>query len=345
VRVLLADPPAFTPWYDHELAAALARSGAEVELATSHFRFGDLPSPDGYARSERFYPLSSRLFKRSRLRLPLKALEHLEVMRALSRARADVLHLQWLALPQADVRLRFRSPSVFTAHDLLPRRTSSRQDLWRRLLERFDRVVVHSARGRETLGELGIDARVIPHPVYPSGATRADDGRTLLSLGVIRPYKGLPDAIEATRRLPDARLLVAGDPAMPLDGLRSAERVEWRLGYLSQSELDRALSESTVAVFPYRAELDQSGALLQALGAGVPAVVYDVAGLGEPIRAYGAGRVVPAGDVEALTEAVRELLGDSDALAAARAGADRARRELTWDAAAARHLELYRELS
>jgi glycosyltransferase involved in cell wall biosynthesis len=345
VRVLLADPPAFTPWYDHELAAALARSGAEVELATSRFRFGELPEPDGYRRSERYYPLSSRLFKRSRVRLPLKALEHLEVMRSLSRARADVLHLQWLALPQADVRLRFRSPSVFTAHDLLPRRTSSREGLWRRLLQRFDRVVVHSERGRETLAELGIDARVIPHPVYPSTATRADDGQTLLSLGVIRPYKGLPDAIEVTRRLPDARLLVAGDPAMPLDGLRSAERVEWRLGYLPQPELDRALSESTIAVFPYRAEIDQSGALLQALGAGVPAVVYDVAGLGEPIRAYGAGRVVPAGDVDALTEAVRELLGDSDALAAARAGAERARSELTWDASAARHLELYRELA
>jgi hypothetical protein len=41
---------------------------------------------------------------------------------------------------------------------------------------------------------------------------------------------------------------------------------------------------------------------------------------------------------------VRELLGDSEALAAARAGAERARRELTWDAAAAQHLELYREL-
>jgi glycosyltransferase involved in cell wall biosynthesis len=345
VRVLLADPPAFTPWYDHELAAALARSGAEVELATSRFRFGELPEPDGYRRSERFYPVSSRLFKRSRLRLPLKVLEHLEVMRALSRARVDVLHLEWLALPQADVRLRFRSPSVFTAHDLLPRRTSSREGLWRRLLERFDRVVVHSERGRETLGELGIDARVIPHPVYRSAATRADDGHTLLSLGVIRPYKGLADAIEVTKRLTDARLLVAGDPAMPLDGLRAAERVEWRLGYLPQSELDRALSETTVAVFPYRAELDQSGALLQALGAGVPAVVYDVAGLGEPIRAYGAGRVVPAGDIDALTEAVRELLDDSDALAAARAGAEHARRELTWDASAAQHLELYRELA
>jgi len=344
VRVLLADPPAFTPWYDHELAAALARAGADVELLTSRFRFGELPAPDGYVRRDRFYPLSSRLFKRSRLRLPLKAVEHLDVMQSLARARTGVLHLQWLAVPQADVHLRFRAPSVFTAHDLLPRRTASRHDLWQRLLKRFDRIVVHSERGREALAELGADARVIAHPVYPSAATRADDGATVLALGVIRPYKGLADAIAATGALDGPRLLVAGDPAMPLDGLREARHVEWRLGYLPQPELDRALSESTVAVFPYRAELDQSGALLQALGAGVPVVVYDVAGLGEPVRRFGAGRVVPAGDVDALTAALGELLGDQAALAGAREGADRARRELTWDASAAKHLELYGEL-
>jgi glycosyltransferase involved in cell wall biosynthesis len=148
-----------------------------------------------------------------------------------------------------------------------------------------------------------------------------------------------------TRRLEDTRLIVAGDPAMALDGLRDAPRVEWRLRYLPQTELDRALSEATVALFPYRAELDQSGALLQALGAGVPAVVYDVAGLGEPIRRYGAGRVVAAGDVDALADAVRGLIDDRDALAEARAGAERARAELTWDSAASQHLDLYRELA
>ena len=82
---------------------------------------------------------------------------------------------------------------------------------------------------------------------------------------------------------------------MPLGELRDAPRTEWRLGYLTPAELDRALSDATVAIFPYRAELDQSGALLQALGAGVPVVAYDVGGLAEPISRYGAGRVVPAG--------------------------------------------------
>jgi mannosyltransferase len=63
------------------------------------------------------------------------------------------------------------------------------------------------------------------------------------------------------------------------------------------------------------------------------------------VRRYGAGRVVPPGDVEALAAAASELLADRDALAAAREGARRAREELTWDAAAAAHLRLYRELA
>ncbi len=125
---------------------------------------------------------------------------------------------------------------------------------------------------------------------------------------------------------------------------QAGDLAEWRLGYLSQEELVRALGDATVALFPYRPELDQSGALLQALGAGVPAVAYDVGGIAEPVRRFEAGRVVPAGDVEALAAAARELLESPSALDAARAGARRARESLTWDAAAAAHLDLYRQL-
>ena len=342
--MLLADPPAFTPAYDHELAAALARAGTEVELVTSRFRYGEAPRATGYRRSELFYPLSSRLFRRSRLRLPLKALEHPFGLARLATARPDVMHLQWLALPEVDLRLlRSRAPLVFTAHDLLPRRTAAKRDLWRRLLGRFARVIVHSERGRETLIALGVSEkrlRVIPHPVMPSDPPRTDDGRTVLALGVIRPYKQLEHAAAAAARA-GARLLVAGDPATALPELDAAEL---RLGYLSDAEIVRALGDATVAVFPYRAELDQSGALLQALGAGVPAVVYDVGGLAEPVRAFGAGRVVAADDVEALGAALRELLEDGAALDAARSGALRARESLTWDASAAAHLDVYREL-
>ena len=365
MRVVLADPAAFTPQYDHELARALALTGADVRLVTSHFRFGEIPAADGYVRDEAFYPVSSRLFRRSRLRLPVKAAEHPLGMRRLAGAarRADVVHAQWLAWPQLDERLiaspGFRAlrgaaaggtPSVFTAHDLLPRRTAARAAMWGRLLARFDRVVVHSERGRATLAGLGVPEerlRVIPHPVFPSSpALAADPGRTLLCLGVIRPYKGLLDAIAAVKQVPGARLVVAGDPMEPIDHYRAAagDLAEWRLGYLSDAEIDAALAETAVALFPYRAELDQSGALLRALGAGVPAVVYDVGGLGDPIRTYGAGRVVEPGDVKGFARAIRELL-TGDALAEARAGAARARAELTWEASAQAHLALYAEIA
>jgi glycosyltransferase involved in cell wall biosynthesis len=349
MRVVLADPPAFTPPYDHALASALARAGADVELVTSPFRFGEAPEPDGYRRTELFYPVSSRVFRRSRLRIPVKLIEHPLGLARLRWRSADVVHLQWLAAPEVDDRLlRARAPLVFTAHDILPRRTAAKRDLWRRLFARFARIVVHSERARGKLAHL-VDPerlRVIPHPVFPSDPERRDDGRTLLSLGIIREYKGLGDAIEATKRIDGARLLVAGDPLESVEGYRAdaGDRAEWRLGYLPDDEIDRALGDSTVALFPYRPEIDQSGALLRALGAGVPVVAYDVGGLGEPVRRFGAGRVVPAGDVDALTEAVRGLLDDPQQLERAQAGANRARQELTWDAAARAHLELYREL-
>jgi glycosyltransferase involved in cell wall biosynthesis len=348
VRIVLADPPAFTPQYDHELASALARAGADVELVTSRFRFGSAPSPAGYRRTFAFYPFSSRVFRRSRLRLPLKIVEHIPGSVALSLRHPDVVHVQWLAVPELDRWvLRPRAPVVFTAHDLLPRRTAAKRDLWRRILRRFEAVVVHSEHGRQVLAELGVAARVIPHPVFPSNPPRTDDGRTLLALGVIRPYKGLGDAVAATKLISSARLLVAGDPVERVDGYRreAGIRAEWRLGYLPQQEIERALGDATVALFPYRPGLDQSGALLQALGAGVPAVAYDVGGIAEPVRRFAAGRVVPAGDVEALAAAARDLLDDPAQLDAARAGARRAREELTWNAAAGAHLELYQEVA
>lgn len=351
MRVLLADPPAYTPPYDHELAAALARAGADVELVTSRFRFGGAPPPEGYRRVELFYGASSRLFRRSRLRLPVKALEHPLGMARLAVRRADVVHLQWLAAPELDrLLLRSRAPLVFTAHDLLPRRTAAKHALWRSLFARFARVVVHSERGRETLAAFGVAPerlRVIGHPVFRAPVERRDDGRTVLFFGVIRPYRGLEDALAVAERLPDVRLVVAGDPVMDVSRLRAgaAGNVEWRLGYLPGDEVRRLHAEATVAVFPYRPEIDQSGSLLRALGAGVPAVVYDVGGVGEPVQVFGAGRVVEPGDVPALTAATGELLADPAALAAARAGAERARDELTWDKSAQAHLALYRELT
>ena len=347
--MLLADPPAFTPPYDHELAAALARAGAEVELVTSRFRFGDAPEPEGYLRREVFYPLSSRLFGRSTLRLPVKVAEHPLGLASLRRIRADVLHVQWMPAPELDAYLfRPHLPSVFTAHDLLPRRTAHRTDLWRRIFDRFDRIVVHSESGADTLAELGIDRerlRVIPHPVFPSEPERRDDGRTVLAFGMIRPYKGLGDAIAAVREAGDARLLVAGDALEPVEPYRAAANgleVEWRLGYLAQPEIDRAFGDATVAVFPHRPRARPERVRFCKRSA--PEFPWSRTTCrrhhrGARAPSFDAGRVVPAGDVAGLAAALHELLlRRRRALNGLAKRARRARAELTWDAVAQAHL-------
>jgi glycosyltransferase involved in cell wall biosynthesis len=350
MRVVIADPPAYTPPYDRSLAAALARAGADVELVTSRFRFGSVAEPEGYEAREWFYPISSRMGS-TRVRLAVKGVEHPFGMARLAFSKPDVMHVQWLGAPELDRWLFHpRSLAVLTAHDIIPRRTLSKTTMWRALFARFECVVVHSERGRGQLVDFGLSekhVRVIDHPVFRSAIDRHDDGRTALCLGLIRPYKGTEDAVETVLGVDGARLLVVGDPRVPLDGLRqtAGDRAEWRLGYLPDAELRRALSEATVGLFPYRAEIDLSGALLQVLGAGVPAIVYDIGGLGEVVGRFGAGAVVPPGDVEAMSAALTRLLGDTAALANARHGAERARDELTWDASAAAHLELYRELA
>jgi glycogen(starch) synthase len=234
-----------------------------------------------------------------------------------------------------------------TAHDILPRRTASNAELWRRLYSRFGRVVVHSDAGRRRLiEEVGVSAErlvVIPHPVFPGHPTYRDAGPTLLFLGLIQPYKQLDHAIAVAHAL-GVRLIVAGDPTYDLGSLLAEPGIDWRLGYRPDAELDATLGEATLALFPYRAELDQSGALLRALGAGVPAVAYDVGGIAEPVRRFAAGAAVPPDDLAALTDAVRLLLEDHAALERARAGARRAAAELTWEASAAAHLAVYEAL-
>src|SRR5262245_31004219 len=156
MRVVIADPPAYTPPYDRSLAAALARAGAEVELVTSRFRFGSVAPADGYEAHDWFYPLSSRMGG-TRVRLGVKALEHPFGMARLAFAKPDVVHMQWLGAPELDRWLfRPRSPAVLTAHDVVPRRTITKTSMWSTLFARLERVVVHSQRGRGQLVDFGL---------------------------------------------------------------------------------------------------------------------------------------------------------------------------------------------
>jgi glycosyltransferase involved in cell wall biosynthesis len=362
MRIALLDPPSFTAPYDHALASGLARRGHDVTLLTSPFTHGDVPEPEGYRRDEVFLPLSSRLVRRrprSRLRLPLKGAEYVpSSARLLQRVRSldpDVAHVQWLAIPRYDVHWlrRLHRPTVLTAHDVLPRQERNAR-AWGEALGLADRVIVQSQRAVDQLSEAGVPREKlvrIQHPVFESGVSaEAPSGRTILFFGLIRRYKGLDVLLRALADVPDARLVVAGDPLDPVEPLQALarelgvdDRVEWRLGFLPDEEIPRLMHEATLVALPYR-KIDSSGVLATALGHGRPAVVTDVGGLPDAIREFGAGRVVPREDAPALAAAIRELL-EPEALQAAFEGSEAARRALTWDAAAEQHEAVYREVA
>lgn len=361
----VVDPPAYTPPYDHALARALADAGAEVELYTSRFPYGEMPAPVGYVVHDFFYRRSARIGgpRASRLRSAARVAEHVPGMLRYRRAAAgaDLVHFQWLALQQLDVLLLPRDvPVVVTAHDVLPHqpRLGQRAAL-RRLYERADAVVVHSQRGRERLvAEAGLDPRqieVFPHGVFDPAAVTgaalpaelaADDGRpVVLHFGLIRPYKGVEVLLEAWRGIDDAQLWIVGMPRMDLGALRAVAPpgVRFVPRFVSEGELDACFTRADIVVLPYLGG-DQSGVLNTALGYGVPLVASDIGGF-DQIERLGAGRLVPPGDAVALRAALRGLIADGAArarhAAAARAAASG---ELSWDAIARRHLALYERL-
>ena len=360
MRIAIVDPLSYTPPYDDGLAAALARRGHNVTLLAGPFLHGAVPEPVGYVREEVFLPVSGRLFRpmpRARLRLLLKGVEYLpSARRLLSRINAlepDVVHVQWLPRPELDRRWvrRLRTPSVLTAHDVMPRRARARA-VWPGLLGWFGRVVVHSQRAVEELGELGVEARRIPHPVFLAPRElRPPSGKTLLFFGLLREYKGLDVLVRALPEMPEARLVVAGDPLDPVEPIRAlaselgvADRIEWYLRFIPDEEVVTLMEASAVVVLPYR-QLDSSGVLATAIGYGRPVVVTDVGSLGEIVREFGAGKVIPPDDERALAQACNELLLSSGELERAAAGARAAAAALTWDAAAEAHELLYGEIA
>ena len=363
MRVHIVDPPAYTPPYDRALCAALARAGADVELVTSPFGYGDVPPVEGYQVRELFYGHGPR---RPRARRMLRRARHVpDMLRYLSAARAaDVVHFQWLAVQAFDPwLLPRRHPRLLTAHDVLPREPRPGQTAGqRRLYERMDAVVVHSEHGAARLrDEVGLDPaliHVIPHGALhaltevPDAGLPAElgepSGPVALCFGLMRPYKGIDVLLEAWREVEDAELWIVGRANMDIAPLRAAAppNVRWVTRFVSGGELAAVFRRADVAVLPYR-EIDQSGVAFTALAFGTPMLLTAVGGFPE-LAATGAAELVAPGDPAALAGALQALLGDPArraALAAAARTAAAPDGPLGWDAIARQTLALYAQLA
>lgn len=364
MRIVLVDPRGDSRPYDHGLGAALAARGHDVVLATCRFRHGALPPAPGVDVQERFYRVADRL--PGPLRRAGRGAEHLLDLIALVPLlrRADAVHVMWLPLGPVDrafwrVAGRLtRAPLVYTAHNALVKDGVGSADQVRDDCAPFACVVVHSHAGQASLERLGVPAaRIvrIPHaalagygdvepvpPALPAGAPVA------LFAGLIRPYKGLGDLLDAwpevRARVPGAVLHVLGRSlGGDADAARAAvtEGVVADLRYAAPGEWAGAMRRADVVVLPYRS-IDQSGVLASAIALGRPVVATDVGGFGETLAETGAGMLVPPRDPAALAATVSAvLLNDGLRAEFATAAAAAAAGELSWATSAERHEAAY----
>lgn len=138
----------------------------------------------------------------------------------------------------------------------------------------------------------GLRVAIIPHghyvDAYPNQVSQDEArlrlnlpaaGCVFLSLGLIRPYKGLEALIEAFHALPaaEARLLVAGQPrprayATTLEALvRGDPRVVWHPQFVPDAAVQVWMNAADVVVLPYR-HVSTSGAALLAFSFGKPII-------------------------------------------------------------------------
>lgn len=175
-------------------------------------------------------------------------------------------------------------------------------------------------------------------------------GPLVLYLGKLTPRKGVDHLIRAFAAIQRSgeTLVIAGNDMGVGSGLRRlAAQLEVRdhvrfVGLLTGKKRLAALADADVLAYPSTLEI--FGLVpFEGLMAGAPAVVADDCGCGELVHKARAGLLVPYGDIEALSGALRRLLGDPDLRKAmVSRGRNFIRTNLSWDRIAPMTVEVYR---
>ena len=347
VGQLLQPVPGGIGRYIRRLVAALPGAGVDVHTFAAGPApdgmpdYTDLGQPTGAVRYEAWHR-----FRRPHVRVP-----------------GDVVHATSLAVPPAG-----RRPLVVTVHDLVflrqpehltPRGVSFHRRGLAIARREAAAVIAPTEFGKADLVAEGFEAErvhVAPHGVDPPPDGDGDGGGGddvavldalgvrepfLLFVGTIEPRKGVDDVLAVHARLrathPDLGLVLAGPPGwgeqpdLGGDGIVAP-------GEVGDAGLDALYRRAVGLVLPSRYE-GFGLPVAEAMSRGCPVVTSDAACL--PEVGGGATVVVPAGDVDALTDACRQLLDDEGhRRRLSDAGRQRAA-SFTWEASAAAHRAAY----
>ncbi len=258
------------------------------------------------------------------------------------------------------------SPRGMLVEELVRKRGRLRKVAWlrlveRRTLERARRLIVTSELERVEAGRF--DFALPPIEILANGvdlesaadpAGLPEEWRSFLASGVPFLYlgrlswkKGIDRLIRAVARLPEARLVIAGNDE---EGVRPrlealareilvADRVRF-VGFVDGASKQALLAAARALVLPSLSE-NFGNVVLEAWVAGTPVVVTPGVGLADEVESAGAG-LVAAGDPVALGDALERLVADPEAARAmGELGRARVESRYAWPTIAERAESIY----
>ena len=266
-----------------------------------------------------------------------------------------------------EIMRRLTVPSIVVAHTVLVEPTVHQKQVLEEIVDTASAVVVMAQTAAQRLcSRFDVDpskVTVINHgAANPDPAYRpARGGRPmLLSWGLFGPGKGIEWAIDAMAGLKDLsprpRYVVAGRTHPKVISSQGevyrdmlvarswaqgvAASVTFDSTYRDVRSLTHLIQDSTVVVLPYDSR-DQvtSGVLVDALAAGRPVVATAFPHAVE-LLASGAGLVVPHGDSDALSHALRRVLTEPGLADSMEREAARLSPAFSWSAVAGQYAGL-----
>lgn len=191
-----------------------------------------------------------------------------------------------------------------------------RQRIVRALLGTVPLYVVETELLRDDAHQHGLSqCQALPNGRNLSNAVVAahdPEGRWIM-VSRLLPTKGVVEAVEAFRRMPELSLDLVGpfENGLEWEDLDATENVRWR-GSLDPEDIPEFLSQYDGFVFPsYYPTEGHAGVLIEAMAAGLPVVTTRFRSLPEVID-DSCGILVPPRDVDAIVDAVRRIESDQD---------------------------------
>jgi phosphatidyl-myo-inositol alpha-mannosyltransferase len=277
--------------------------------------------------------------------------------RVLEREQFDVLHLHEPMTPAICIAAlalaRVPIVATFHAHGALGWMKLGKP-AWGFLADRIDYRIAVSPHARDTAAAwLPGEYELVPNGVLiPPEADPHGREHQIVFAGRQEPRKGLHVLLSAwpeIHRRTGARLRIAGADPLAVRLLLSRERVSDEgidvLGFLSQDELTSELLRAKALVAPSLGGESFGMVLTRAFACATPVVASDIDGYRE-VMTPDAGVTFPAGDEQALTEAVVGLLDEEPRRALLGEGARRVAIErYSWDDIARRLLGIYEHVA